>query len=188
MVKVRVPDRGLIITDAKSSSEYLSSIGIIYDHWDTGNLRHGNPEPDKILDAYSKEIDQLKREGGYTTADVIDIDKNTPGLEAMLERFRSEHTHDEDEVRFTVAGRGIFHIHPENADVVSVEVEEGDLIRVPKGTKHWFDLCEDRHITAIRLFQNISGWTPYYTNSGEDKNYQPVCFGPAYIPSGKRLK
>ncbi len=188
MVKVRVPERNLNITDAKESSDFLRGIGIIYERWETRNIDPENMGPDKIIGAYSNEIDQLKKEGGYTTADVIDINRNTPGLEAMLEKFRAEHTHDEDEVRFTVAGRGIFHIHPENGDVVSVEVEEGDLIRVPRGTKHWFDLCEDRHIKAIRLFQNISGWTPYYTNSGEDRKYQPICFGPAYIPSGKKVK
>jgi len=188
MVKVRVPKSGLTITDTRESSKFLSGIGIIYDHWETRDINPENLDSEKIIQAYSNKIDQLKREGGYTTADVIDIDRNTPGLEAMLERFRAEHTHDEDEVRFTVAGRGIFHIHPENGDVVSIEVEEGDLIRVPRGTKHWFDLCEDRHIKAIRLFQNMSGWTPYYTNSGEDRKYQPVCFGPAYISSGKGSK
>ena len=61
------------------------------------------------------------------------------------------------------------------------EVEGGDLIRVPKGTHHWFDLCVDRRIRAIRLFQDPSGWTPHYTQSGVDKDFQPVCFGPAYF-------
>ena len=30
----------------------------------------------------------------------------------MLDKFSSEHWHDEDEVRFIVEGRGLFHIHP----------------------------------------------------------------------------
>ena len=38
-----------------------------------------------------------------------------------------------------------------------------------------------RGFRAIRLFQNPSGWTPHYTQSGVDRNFQPVCFGPAYI-------
>jgi 1,2-dihydroxy-3-keto-5-methylthiopentene dioxygenase len=57
------------------------------------------------------------------------------------------------------------------------------LIRVPRGTLHWFDLCGDRRIRAIRLFQNISGWTPHYSGSGVDRKYEPVCWGPRYIPS-----
>jgi 1,2-dihydroxy-3-keto-5-methylthiopentene dioxygenase len=133
------------------------------------------------LNAYSAEIDRLKQKGGYATADVIDISSDTPGLEAMLARFNIEHSHDEDEVRFILAGRGLFHIHPDEGPVVAIEVGAGDLIRVPRGTRHWFDLCGDRRIRAIRLFQNMSGWTPLYTHSGVDRNFEPVCWGPAYI-------
>ena len=106
----------------------------------------------------------------------------TPGLEPMLARFNREHWHDEDEVRFIIRGRGLFHIHPRIGSVVAVEVEGGDLIRVPRGTWHWFDLCAEREIRAIRLFQNASGWTPHYTGSGLDEGYQPVCLGPTYVP------
>ena len=63
----------------------------------------------------------------------------------------------------------------------AIEVEAGDLIRVPRGTHHWFDLCGDRRIRAIRLFQDMSGWTPHYTDSGVDKGFEPVCFGPTYV-------
>ena len=59
----------------------------------------------------------------------------------------------------------------------------GDMIRVPRGTKHWFNLCGDRTVRAIRLFQDISGWMPHYTDSGVDAGYQPLCFGVHYIRS-----
>ena len=39
----------------------------------------------------------------------------------------------------------------------------------------------ERRIRAIRLFQDQSGWTPHYTDSGVDKDFQPLCFGPAYV-------
>ena len=68
----------------------------------------------------------------------------------------------------------------------AIEVEAGDLIRVPRGTWHWFDLCADRRIRAIRLFQDPSGWTPHYTESGVDKGFEPVCFGPAYLRGAGR--
>ena len=65
--------------------------------------------------------------------------------------------------------------------------ERVDLIRVPRGTHHWFDLCGDRTVRAIRLFQDVSGWTPHYTNSGKDAGYEPVCFGAAFIPVSKAI-
>ena len=113
---------------------------------------------------------------------MIDVRPETPGLDAMLAKFNREHWHDEDEVRFIVEGRGLFHISPPGGPVFAIEVEAGDLIRVPRGTHHWFDLCSDRRIRAIRLFEDPSGWTPHYTDSGIDQNFQPVCFGPSYFP------
>jgi 1,2-dihydroxy-3-keto-5-methylthiopentene dioxygenase len=119
------------------------------------------------------------------TADVIDVGPETPNLDTMLARFNREHWHDEDEVRFIIEGRGLFHIHPSNGPVFAIEVEAGDLVRVPRGTHHWFDLCADRRIRAIRLFQDPSGWTPHYTGSGIDMGFQPVCFGPVYLSPGR---
>jgi 1,2-dihydroxy-3-keto-5-methylthiopentene dioxygenase len=110
------------------------------------------------------------------------VNKDTPGLDAMLAKFNIEHYHNEDEIRYIVDGRGLFHINPQNGPVVAIEVEPGDLIRVPRGTLHWFGLCGDRRIRAIRLFQDVSGWTPYYTHSEIDRKYEPVCWGPWYIP------
>src|SRR5216683_633258 len=112
----------------------------------------------------------------------------TPRLDAMLSKFNIEHRHDEDEVRYIIAGRGLFHIHAQQGPVVAIEVEAGDLIRVPRGTLHWFDLCGDRRIRAIRLFQDKSGWTPHYSGSGMDRNYEPVCWGPRYIPTQTAAK
>jgi 1,2-dihydroxy-3-keto-5-methylthiopentene dioxygenase len=115
------------------------------------------------------------------TADVIDVSPTTPGLDAMLAKFNREHWHDEDEVRFIIAGHGLFHIHSTNGAVLAIEVEAGDLIRVPRGTLHWFNLCSDRRIRAIRLFQDMAGWTPNYTESRVDENFLPVCFSAAHL-------
>jgi 1,2-dihydroxy-3-keto-5-methylthiopentene dioxygenase len=171
MAVVTVPDKNLTLTEAGEIQNYLSSIGIDYEHW--GNSKNVSPDAsaDEILDAYADEIEKLKQSGGYVTADVINIVPEIENLETMLDRFRPEHWHDEDEVRFIVKGCGIFHIAPENGDVTAVKMTAGDLIRVPNGTKHWFDLDETRTVRAIRLFQDTSGWTPHYTESGREKNY-----------------
>jgi 1,2-dihydroxy-3-keto-5-methylthiopentene dioxygenase len=182
MAIVRIPDEQRTLSGFEDVRGYLHSIGIDYERWRTERPLPCDATSNQILDAYSGEIDRLKKQGGYTTADVIDIHSDTPGLEAMLAKFNIEHWHDEDEVRYIIAGRGLFHIHTEGGAVVAIEVGEGDLIRVPRGTRHWFDLCGDRRIRAIRLFQDTSGWTPHYTDSGVDRNYDPVCLGPAYLP------
>jgi len=118
--------------------------------------------PEVILEAYREELQQLMAAGNYVTADVISVNPETPGLQAMLDKFNREHTHTEDEVRFILKGRGIFHLHPDTASVFTVQTEAGDMISVSAGTRHWFNLCDELTIRAIRLFQDTSGWSPHY--------------------------
>jgi 1,2-dihydroxy-3-keto-5-methylthiopentene dioxygenase len=184
MATVRIPSEQRTLTDQGEVTEYLAKLGIDYERWPLAQKAAANAPPDAVLAAYATEIERLKARGGYVTADLIDVTSATPGLDAMLAKFSTEHWHDEDEVRFIIRGRGLFHIHPPEGPVIAIEVEAGDLIRVPRGTHHWFDLCADKDIRAIRLFQDKAGWTPHYTNSGTDKGYQPLCMGPTYIPLG----
>ena len=183
MALLRIPDENRTLDDAEAIRAYLADRGIEYVRWKPAASLESSSSADQILTAYAGKIDELRARGGYVTADVIDVKPDTVGLDAMLAKFSIEHRHDEDEVRFIVEGRGLFHIHPASSPVVALEVEAGDLIRVPRGTLHWFDLCGDRRIRAIRLFQDTAGWTPHYTNSGIDRGYEPVCWGPRYIPS-----
>ena len=182
MAVVKIPAQDRVIENAQEVTAFLAGHGIEYEQWTLERPVDANATSDELLLAYGPEIETLKARGGYRTADVIDVRPETPNLDAMLAKFSREHWHDEDEVRFIVEGRGLFHIHPSGSDVFALEVEAGDLIRVPRGTHHWFDLCNERRIRAIRLFQDTSGWTPHYTDTGIDKNFQPVCFGPSYVP------
>lgn len=177
MALVTIPDEDRRLDDCKEIAAYLAGCGIDYEQWMPAHSVGADSPPEEILRAYAREIDLLKARGGYVTSDVIDVGPRTPGLEEMLAKFNREHWHDEDEVRFIISGHGLFHIRPETGPVVAIEVEAGDLIRVPRGTWHWFNLCADRRIRAIRLFQDMAGWTPQYTGSGADQNFQPLCFG-----------
>jgi 1,2-dihydroxy-3-keto-5-methylthiopentene dioxygenase len=183
MALVRIPDQGRTITQEDEVRRTLAGVGIDYERWQPAHEVPEGASAEAVLAAYADEIERLKKAGGYVTADVIDVSPKTPNLDAMLAKFSREHWHDEDEVRFILRGRGVFHIHPKDAPVMAIEVVPGDLIRVPRGTHHWFDLCAERDIRAIRLFQDVAGWTPRYTDSGVDAGYQPVCLGPSYIPA-----
>lgn len=182
MARLRIPSLDKQITEPSKIKAYLADIGIGFELWDTSHDLSDSVPAEQILEAYAAEIEELKASGGYVTADVIDVKPDTPNLDVMLNKFNKEHWHDEDEIRFIIQGHGIFHINPKTSPVVAIEVEKGDLIRVPAGTYHWFDLCGDKRIRAIRLFQDPTGWTPHYSESGVDKGYMPVCFGFTFIP------
>ena len=181
MAYIIIADEKRRIDDPREISTFLAPFGIYHERWPLEDRVSPDAAPEAILAAYAPEIDRLKAEGGYVTADVINVTPETPNLEALLEKFRKEHTHSEDEVRFILKGRGLFHIHPEFGPVFAIQVEAGDLINVPKGTMHWFDLCNDKTIRAIRLFQDTTGWTPHYIDGAAHSRYTPVCWSPAYV-------
>jgi 1,2-dihydroxy-3-keto-5-methylthiopentene dioxygenase len=186
MARIRIADENREITDTQEICDFLRPLGIWYEQWDVAGRLGAEATNEQILAVYAPEIERLKQAGGFVTADVINVTPQTPGLDAMLAKFSKEHTHSEDEVRFTVKGSGVFHIHPPGGPVFAIQVEAGDLINVPKGTQHWFDLCEDRSIRCIRLFQDPSGWTPHYVEQGVQDRYAPLCLGPSYLkPAGE---
>ena len=187
MALLRIPYEGRVLSDPEAIRSHLSAHGIWYEQWPVAGRVDRQATAEQILLAYAPEVDQLKARGGYITADVIDVTADVPGLQAMLDKFNKEHTHAEDEVRFIVRGSGVFHIHPKQGPVFAIEVMAGDLINVPAGTLHWFDLCSDRDIRAIRLFREKAGWTPVYSGSDVAVGYKPLCFGPSYVSSGTPL-
>jgi 1,2-dihydroxy-3-keto-5-methylthiopentene dioxygenase len=187
MARIRIADENREITDTQEICDFLRPFGIWYEQWDVAGRLGSEATNEEILAVFAAEIERLKAAGGFVTADVINVTPQTPGLDAMLAKFSQEHTHSEDEVRFTVKGSGVFHIHPPGGPVFAVQVEAGDLINVPRGTQHWFDLCDDRTIRCIRLFQDASGWTPHYVDSGVHERYAPLCLGPSYLKPASQL-
>ena len=177
MAVLTIVNENKTLKDVAEITSALAGHGIEYERWKPSHPIADNAPSEDILRAYSTEIEALKERGGYVTADVIDVNPATPGLDEMLAKFNREHWHDEDEVRFIIAGHGLFHIHTTTGAVLGIEVEAGDLIRVPRGTLHWFNLCSDRRIRTIRLFQDTAGWTPHYSDSRVDESVQPLCFG-----------
>ncbi len=117
------------------------------------------------LDGYQPRMDALANEHGYTTQDEVALRPEMENLAAICKKFDDEHMHDEDEVRFVLEGEGVFDIRSGSDRMMRVVVEAGDLIVVPKGRYHRFELTEKRLIHCVRLFQDASGWVPKYRDA-----------------------
>lgn len=170
MTAIRLhPDNRRIETPA-AMVKFLEGEGLVYRNWDVSKLRDElrdnyaltDVEKAEILAAFGGELEKLKVEGGYVSADIVVLWEKTPDLETLLDKFSREHHHTEDEVRFVVDGHGIFAIRGRSGRCFDLEVGPGDLITVPAGIRHWFTLAEDRRIKCIRLFQDPAGWAAIY--------------------------
>jgi 1,2-dihydroxy-3-keto-5-methylthiopentene dioxygenase len=142
----------------------LKSVGVRFEQWQANKPVAPGASQDEVIAAYHEDIERLKREEGYQAVDVVSLNPDNPDRAAFRAKFLNEHTHAEDEVRFFVAGRGLFTLHI-GERVFEVLCERGDLIGVPDGTRHWFDMSEAPYFIAIRLFTNPAGWVAEFTGS-----------------------
>lgn len=157
------PQQLLVETsDGERIARELNAVGVRFERWAADAELPKGADQQTVLDAYKSSIDKLVAECGYQTMDVIRLERGTPNTEPMRKKFLDEHQHSEDEVRFFVEGRGAFYLHL-GGRVYQAVCVKGDLISVPAGTKHWFDMGEDPEFTAIRLFNNQEGWVANFT-------------------------
>ena len=147
-------------SDATAIAAALGQIGVAFERWP---LKPLDADSD-ILAVYADEVARLTAQGGYRSIDVARIAPDHPNRDALRGKFLSEHTHGEDEVRFFVEGEGLFTLH-HDARVFNMLCCAGDLISVPAGMRHWFDMGAAPGFTAIRLFVNPDGWVAAFTGS-----------------------
>jgi 1,2-dihydroxy-3-keto-5-methylthiopentene dioxygenase len=145
-------------------AEKLATYGVRFERWESEIPVAAGDSQAQVMAAYAKDIAKIKNEGGYQAVDVVSLEPTHPQRAALRQKFLDEHTHSEDEVRFFVAGSGLFSLHV-GAEVLEVLCEKGDLISVPAGTRHWFDMGEFPSFVAIRLFTNPAGWVANFTGS-----------------------
>jgi len=158
------PQAPKIITDAETITSSLRELGIRFERWRADRNLDAQSDQEEIIAAYHGEIVRLMEERGFQSADVISLTPDHPNKLALREKFLQEHTHSEDEVRFFVDGCGLFYLHI-NEDVYSLLCEKNDLLSVPAGVKHWFDMGEAPFFKCIRLFTRPDGWVAEFTGS-----------------------
>jgi 1,2-dihydroxy-3-keto-5-methylthiopentene dioxygenase len=158
-----------VITDRAQVEKTCRDANVIYEVWGTErmpkNLSSRNlsdAEKAQLLTAFDVEIQRLYKTRGYKTADVVTLYPETPNIDAMLAKFDKKHLHTDDEVRFVVQGRGVFTLFTPNGEIIDAELHPGDFITVPANYKHYFTLCPDKQITAIRIFTDPAGWVANY--------------------------
>jgi 1,2-dihydroxy-3-keto-5-methylthiopentene dioxygenase len=153
-----------VSSDVAAIAAELAPIGVGFERWEASKPIKPGDEPDIILDAYRSDIDRIVAERGFKTVDVVSISPDHPDRESMRSKFLDEHFHKEDEVRFFVAGSGLFTLHVDGR-VYEMKCEEGDLISVPDSTLHWFDMGPEPSFVAIRFFTEPDGWVGHFTGT-----------------------
>ncbi|WP_406232438.1 1,2-dihydroxy-3-keto-5-methylthiopentene dioxygenase [Nocardia sp. NBC_01009] len=154
-------------TDDAVIAAQLADRGITFDRWPVVD-NAADTASDALLAEYADRVAELNASGCYRHIDIARIHPDDANPEwpqiakGAREKFLNEHRHAEDEVRFFAGGRGCFYLHLDDA-VLAVVCEGGDLLSVPAGTLHWFDMGTRPDFIAIRFFEEEDGWVGDFT-------------------------
>ncbi len=153
----------------------LAPLNIQVNHWHVGNDPKMNSllaqdtlsdaEKEYVLEGLDMYFQKLATTAGYQKCDLIVLHSSVPNLDAMLSKFDKVHTHADPEVRYIIAGEGVFGFVRPDGSQVELTVQPEDYINVPSGVEHWFYLTPLRKVKAVRYFTNTEGWVPEYTDT-----------------------
>ena len=128
----------------------LLAVGVHYERLEVGST------------GAQASLDALKSARGYIVQAEVQLTPTTENLEQICDKFKEEHLHTEDEVRFVLDGDGVFEIRAADERWLRVFVESGDLLVVPANLYHRFFLTDRKHIHCARLFKDPAGWVAHY--------------------------
>jgi 1,2-dihydroxy-3-keto-5-methylthiopentene dioxygenase len=149
--------------DVVAIADALRRIGVRFERWHASRPLSKDASDRDVLELYAADIARLTRENAYRSVDVARCRPDNPQKAQMRAKFLNEHTHDEDEVRLFVEGAAMFYLRVDGK-VYMTQCERGDLIGVPAGTRHWFDMGPAPNFTAIRMFTSPDGWVARFTD------------------------
>ena len=176
---VLTPKGGTPIKDSAEIARRTQAAGILLRHWDQrlpAELKgkdYAAEDKERILGLYREDITKLKSERGYVAEDVIALRPENKQLDEIMKKFNRCHTHSDDEVRAILDGHGVFTIFPATGDSFDLRVGAGDVLIIPAGTRHLFNLAEDRSISAIRIYKDKAGWAAVYCDDVKDAAVHP---------------
>jgi 1,2-dihydroxy-3-keto-5-methylthiopentene dioxygenase len=164
---------GTTYTQLGDIARELASLNVQLNRWSVGDNPEvhrllakdalSDEEKEQVLQALDSYFEELKASAGYQSRDLIVLHPDVPNLDALLSKFDSCHYHTDAELRYIVAGEGIFGFVRPDGSQVELTVQPEEYINVPENTEHWFYLTPSRRIKAVRYFTTMEGWVPEYT-------------------------
>ena len=148
-----------VLTHFDDIQSTLAEQGVRFERWQPAPIEKGASAAQMIA-AYQPQIDAL----GYANVEVVSVTGDHPHKATLPVERVSEHTCREDQARFFIAGQGLCSLRIGDY-VYGVRCEKNDLLIVPAGTPHWFDMGENPYFVALHLFNTAEGSAPTLTGN-----------------------
>ena len=161
---------GDVVKDHDAVHNIMQGIGVQFERWQANQPLADDAGQDEVLAGYDADVKRLNAQFGFQSVDVVALRPDNAQKAEFRQKFLSEHTHADFEIRFFVDGHGLFYLHVDGK-VYLVYCEKGDLISVPANTTHWFDMGENPNFKCIRFFTTKDGWVGDFTGSEIAKTF-----------------
>jgi 1,2-dihydroxy-3-keto-5-methylthiopentene dioxygenase len=162
-------------TDLQEISQRLAPLNVQLNYWPVGEDEEtrnllaqahlSDTEKEILLGKLEHYFQKLHNTAGYQARDLIVLNPDTPNLDTLLAKFSQCHTHKDDEVRYIIAGEGVFGFVCPDGSQIELTMQPQEYINVPAGAEHWFHLTPTQRIKAVRYFTDTQGWVPQYTET-----------------------
>lgn len=146
-----------VLTHFDDIAATLAELGVRFERWQPAPIEKGASDA-QLIAAYQAQIDAL----GYADVGVLSVTNDHPQKDELRAQFLDERRYREDHVRFFIAGQGLFALHIGDY-VYAVRCEKNDLLVIPAGMAHWFDIGENPHFVALQFFNSAQGGVPELT-------------------------
>lgn len=151
-----------VLSHVEDIASTLAEHGVVFDHWQVADPVAPGSSAQDVVNVCKVHLDQLMTERGYASLDVISVGSTHEQKSEVRARYLDEHSHASQELRLFAAGRGLLNLHI-GEYVFAVLCERNDRISIPAGCRQWFDMGENPHLVAIRLFKEPEGGVATFT-------------------------
>lgn len=106
---------------------------------------------DAVRAAYGDELAALGQQFTLQSADRVRLAPGDARWPALRQQFLQEHRHADAEIRFFLAGAGLFYLRSGDG-FLGLLCEAGEWVALPAGASHCFDAGEAPAFEALRLY------------------------------------
>ena len=115
-------------------------------------------QSEAILQPLDQRLERLKIVEPLVSRDLLALPGGAPGTAEHLGRLSGFHTYASDEGRYIISGECLFGFALPEGPQLRLTLHPRELLRIPAGTEHWFQLTPLQQLKAVRLFSHVAEW------------------------------
>ncbi|GIZ13310.1 acireductone dioxygenase [Pseudomonas sp. NCCP-436] len=152
-----------VLNHAEDITSTLAAAGIGYQRLELPATLHPGCAQEAFDAACGPWLQALMAREGYVRQELFNLQRRDPQRLELRARYLDEQLQEAASAWLFVGGFAQLGLHV-GEQVFLLLGERGDLLSLPAGTRHWFDLGEEPHALVLRLSAGEQAPTP----SGDD--------------------